>query len=283
MMKFTQILVVIFIWSVLLYGQDDKEKKPEYGWKKETVGILNYSQTKLDNWTRGGENSWLIQADLNAKFEKNMPNYTWSNIAALSYGTTQIGDKKSQKAADKINLETAFTYKMTERLNPYASATMRTQFATGYDYTTDERVAISAFMDPGFFTESIGFSYTVPELLVTRLGAASKQTITDKYNVYADDPATTEIEKTKVQFGAESNTELNWKITEIILFKSNLLLFSDFSALNQVDVDWDNTISAKVHEYIVVSFNFYLFYNHTFSKKRQLRQVLAVGLSYSFF
>ncbi len=282
-MRFTKILFILLMWGVLLYAQDAKDKKPEYGWKKETIGVLNYSQTKLDNWTRGGENSWLLQADLNAKFIKDMPKYNWSSIAALSYGTTQIGSEESKKAADKINLETAFTYKLTKRLNPYASATMRTQFATGYDYTTDERVAISAFMDPGFFTESIGFSYTIEDLLVTRLGASSKQTITDKYNSYADDPATTKIEKTKVQFGAELNTELNWKITEIILFKSNLLLFSDFAALNQVDVDWDNTISAKVHEYIVVSFNFYLFYNHTFSKKRQLRQVLAVGLSYSFF
>ena len=282
-MRLSKLLIFLLVAVVLVFAQDDKEKKPEYGWKKETVGVLNYSQTKLDNWTRGGENSWLIQADLNAKFEKNMAKYNWSNIMSLSYGTTQIGSEKSKKAADKINLETAFTYKMTEHLNPYASATMRTQFATGYDYTADERVAISAFMDPGFFTESIGLSYTKKDLLVTRLGAASKQTVTDKYNTYADDPATTEIEKTKIQFGAESNTELNWQITEIILFKSNLLLFSDFAGLNQVDVDWDNTISAKVHEYIVVSFNFYLFYNHTFSKKRQLRQVLAVGLSYSFF
>lgn len=282
-MRLTKLLIFVLFAAGFVFAQDNKDKKTEFGWKKEAVGILNFSQTQFDNWTRGGENSWLIQADVNAKFIKDMPNYNWSSSAKLSYGMTQIGDEASKKAADEINLETAYTYKISESLNPYASATMRTQFTTGYDYSMDPKVAISAFMDPGFFTESIGFSYTKGELLVTRLGAASKQTITSKYNGYADDPATTEIEKTKVQFGAESNTELKWKITETILFNSKLLLFSDFSSLNKVDVDWDNVFSAKIAEYIVVSYTFNLFYNHTFSKKRQIRQVLAVGLSYSLF
>ncbi|HID39616.1 MAG TPA: DUF3078 domain-containing protein [Calditrichaeota bacterium] len=282
-MRLSKLLIFLLVASVFVFAQDNKDKKPEYGWKKETVGILNFSQTQFDNWTRGGENSWMIQADINAKFIKDMASYNWSSSAKLSYGMTQIGNENSKKAADEINLETVYTYKLLESINPYASATMRSQFTTGYDYTADPKVAISAFMDPGFFTESIGLSYTKGELLVVRLGAASKQTITDKYNGYTDDPATTEIEKTKIQFGMESNAELKWKITETILFNSKLLLFSDLSALNKVDVDWDNVFSAKIAEYIVVSYTFNLFYNNTFSKKRQIRQVLAVGLSYSLF
>jgi hypothetical protein len=45
---------------------------------------------------------------------------------------------------------------------------------------------------------------------------------------------------------------------------------------------WDNLFSAKVAEYISVSFNFKLYYEKKISLKRQLKQTVAVGLTYSF-
>jgi hypothetical protein len=59
-------------------------------------------------------------------------------------------------------------------------------------------------------------------------------------------------------------------------------MFSNLEAINEVDVNWDNLISAKVSEYINVSFNLNLFYDRDISLSRQLKQTLAVGLTYSF-
>lgn len=282
-MKLTKTLLLLFLITGILFAQDDKDKKPEYGWKNEAIGILNFSQTSFDNWTRGGENSWLVQLDVNGKFAKDMEGYNWTSSGKIAYGMTQIGSDDAKKAADDIKLETVYTYKLGGKLNPYASLTFQSQFMEGYLYKDDGKIAVSKFMDPGFFTESVGLNYTPGETFNSRLGPAAKQTITDKYFGYADDPATAEIEKTKMEIGAESKTELNWKMTENIVLVSKLLLFSNLKALNEVDVDWDTLISAKVHEYIVVSFNFNLFYDRDFDVQRQLKQVLAVGLSYSFY
>ena len=89
-------------------------------------------------------------------------------------------------------------------------------------------------------------------------------------------------EKTRIEYGAESVTDLEYKVSENILFKSKVEMFSNLEALNEVDVNWDNLVTAKVSEYINVSFNLNLFYDRDISKIRQIKQTLAVGLSYSF-
>jgi hypothetical protein len=111
----------------------------------------------------------------------------------------------------------------------------------------------------------------------TRLGAASKQTVTNKYpDIYAKG------EKFRVEVGAESVSDLALKMSESILFTSKLQLFSNLKGVNQIDVDWDNLFTGKLSTYINVSLNIRLYYDRDITLKRQLKQTLAVGLSYSF-
>ena len=281
LMKFTLIIVFITMSGLPLFSQESEEKKPEYGWKKEVVGNLNFTQNKFDNWSQGGEDSWSWQLDINAKFENDQEKYNWTNTGKFSFGQTKVGDADSRKAADEIKLESVYTYKLGEHVNPYAAVTGRTQITDGYQYTDTSKFAISNFLDPGYFTQSAGVGYKPNDNIKTRLGAALKETVADKYP-FADDPTTDRIEKSRVEFGAESVTDVEFKVSENILFKSKLELFSTFEAINEVDANWDNLISAKVSEYINVSFNLNLFYDRDISKSRQLKQTLAVGLTYSF-
>jgi hypothetical protein len=282
-MRFLKIdlsLVFILMLGINLAAQETEEKKPEFGWKKEMVGNLNFTQNKFDNWSQGGEDSWSWQLDINAKFENDQEKYNWSNTGKFSFGQTKIGDADSRKAADEIKLESVYTYKLGEYVNPYASLSGRTQISQGYTYTDTSKISISNFLDPGYFTQSVGVGYKPNETIKTRIGAALKETVADKYP-FADDPATARIEKSRVEFGAESVTDLEYKVSENIVFKSKLEMFSNFESLNQIDANWDNLITAKVSEYINVSFNLNVFYDRDISISRQLKQTLAVGLSYS--
>jgi len=47
-------------------------------------------------------------------------------------------------------------------------------------------------------------------------------------------------------------------------------------------VNWDNIFTAKLTQYININFNITLFYDRDTSVKRQLKQSLALGLTYSF-
>jgi hypothetical protein len=274
--------VILLLLFALLAAQEESEE-PEYGWQKELVGNLNFTQNSFDNWSQGGEDSWSWALELRGKFINDQETYNWSNSGKFSFGKTKVGDSGARKAADEIKLESVYTYKLGIHLNPYVSVTAHTQFAEGFKYEADTSFAVSNFMDPGYFTESIGLGYEPVKNFKTRIGAAMKQTITDEFPVpYADDPETEKIEKTRNEFGIESVTDYSAKLNEIVIFTTKLELFSNAERFDEIDVNWDNLINAKVSKYITVSFNLKLFYDKDISTKRQLQQTLAVGLSYNF-
>ncbi len=68
----------------------------------------------------------------------------------------------------------------------------------------------------------------------------------------------------------------------ICLETSKPEIFSNLKGLDETDVKWDNTFSAKISKYIDVSFNIKLFYDKDVSDKRQIKQSLSVGLTYTF-
>jgi hypothetical protein len=280
--NFSIVIILIFTFVSISFSQETEKTQPEYGWKKELIGNLNFTQNNFDNWSQGGENSWSWQLDINVKFVNDQEKYNWSNSGKCSFGKTKIGDVEARKAADEIKLESVYTYKFGVYVNPYIAATGKTQFTKGYIYDNNFKKAVSNFMDPAYFTESIGVGYAPNDKIKSRLGAALKETITSDFP-YADDPTTTDkIEKTKVEIGAESTTDINLKLSETILFTSKLELFSNLERVDEIDVNWDNLFSAKISKYISVSLNVCLFYDKDISKKRQLKETLAVGLSYSF-
>ena len=276
-------LLSLLLTESALYSQDEKPAdKPQFGWtKKEVVGGINLTQTSFDNWSQGGENTFSWQLNLNFNFTKDEEKFNWANTGKFAYGTSKVGDQETRKSVDEFKLETVYTHKLGVYINPYVAATGETQMMPGYNYSDDSKTKLSDFMDPGYFRESLGVGFEPNKVVKTRLGAALKQTISSDYG-YADDPDTDEIEKTKNEIGAESVTDVSWKVSENSLFTSKLELFSNLKAFDEIDVNWDNLLTAKVSNYVNFNFNIKLLYDKDISKKRQIKQALALGLTYNF-
>ena len=268
--------------STTSFSQEKTEETPQYGWKNAFVGGINATQTSFDNWSQGGENSFAWQASINFDFTNVQEKTSWANSGKFTYGQTKSGDAETRKSVDEIKFESVLTYKMNIYINPFIAVTGETQIGPGYKYNPKEK--ISNFLDPGYFRESMGIGYQPTEILKTRIGAALKQTVTRNYpKPYADDPDTEDkVEKTKNEVGAESVTDVNWKITENTLLTSKLELFSNLKAFDEIDVNWDTILMIKISQYFNVNFNVKLFYDKDISKKRQLKQALALGLTYNF-
>jgi len=279
---FLYIFASILLYNFHLFAQEEKEETPVYGWKNVVLASLNLTQANFDNWSAGGENNISWQINLNAKFEKDEINYNWTSLGKFQFGRLKVGGQSSKKSVDEIMLETVYTFKPGGVIDPYISLTGLTQFTRGYDYSTDVKIAVSDFLDPGYFTQSIGLSYKPNDIIKTRIGAALRETVTSKFNQYADDPNTSEVEKTKIEPGLESVTDYVFTIEEDLVFNSNLRLFSNFKQFKQIVVRWDNVVVAKITSNVNVNFNFQLFYDHIISSKRQIMQSLALGVSYSF-
>jgi hypothetical protein len=277
-------LILILMFSPFSFAQEEKKDELKIGWNKRAVGTLNFTQASFDNWTAGGENSWSWLFNLSGSFINKQEKGTWKNLYKIEYGQSKVGDVESKKTADEIFAESEYTRNLSRILGFYAAVNGRTQMGSGYDYGVDPKMEISQFFNPAYFRESIGLKYTPSAIFDSRAGLGLKQTMTSDEIfalIYTDKTDTEELEKLRSEIGLESVSNLNLKLRENILFKSILDVFSNLKSAEEIDVRWDNLISAEVTKYIAVSFNFQLYYDKDLSLKRQLKQYLAVGLTYT--
>ena len=263
-------LIIPFLMASLLFAQDETAK---HGWQKEMAAGVTINQNSYDNWTKGGENSYSWQVNYHFKFENDREKTNWRNSGKFNYGMTKIGAEESKKSLDEIKIESVITYKLGINIDPYFSVNAETQSGAGYNYNVKPKVKITSFMDPGYIREAAGFGYKPNQSLFTRLGASIKHTLVDN----------TEIVKAETEYGVESVTDAKWKISDTSQLETKLQLFSNLAGFKTIDVNWDTMLSAKVSPYISMNFSIKLLYDNDISKKRQLNQVLGIGLSYNFF
>lgn len=266
-------IIHVYIFILTCVASFAQEEAPKYGWQKETVIGLNLTQNSFDNWAQGGENSFSWQGNFNYKFENVQQKLNWLNAGRFNYGMIKAGDDEMKKSIDELKLETVLSYKAGIHVDPYISITAESQVGPGYNYDSELKTKISRFMDPGYVRESIGLGYKPNKTITTRVGIAVKHTLVQD----------TKIVVAQNELGAESVTDISWKFTETSKIDSKLELFSNLEAADQVDVNWDTILTTKITKYLNMNFNVKLVYDKDISTKRQLKQVLGIGFSYSFF
>jgi hypothetical protein len=265
-------------------AQQDTAKVPAWGWKHSSVGTLTLTQVAFTDWSQGGDNalSWALGLDGKSILEEQKTN--WTTSYKFGFGQARLGDQSIRKTDDRIDLETMLTFKVWEVVNPYCAATLKTQFAKGYVYdAAGKGTGVSKFFDPAYLTQSAGFVYQPIAELKTRLGAGVREVVTSEFNGYADDPATKDkVEKTRIDGGLESVTELNLKIDDNVTLSSKLEMFAAFKTLDKVVIRNDNMVTAKVSKYLAVMLNVQLVYEEPILPRTQYKEVLAFGFSYTF-
>lgn len=281
---FCTLLIILFYISLTAQTTqkaqtDTLKKKP---WNLASVAGLNANQVALSNWTQGGDNS--IAWTLYGKFSADYAGEKWSlkNNLKVAYGQTKLGSADFRINDNEIYLEEVLSYNQGWKVNPFFSNSLRTVITKGFDYSKTPEMQISAFFDPAYITQSLGFEYAVEKIFLTRLGIAMQEIFTKKFNSYSDDQSTTDkVEKFKLDVGFESVSEGNIHIAENMDFTTKLRLFSRYKTLDVWDVRWDNTITAKINKYFNVNINVLVIYQKDQSIKTQLKQALQLGITYS--
>jgi hypothetical protein len=255
------------------------------GWKHSLVSGLTLTQVSYTNWVQGGENAIAYTLSLDGKSVNTQPTTLWENQYRFAFGQTRLGRQGLRKTDDVIDVASVFTYLLGEKLNPYASATFKSQFATGFKYdNAGAGTAVSKFLDPAYMTQAVGVRYQPMPEVRTRLGLALREVITDRYTIYADDPKTfPEVEKTGVKGGLESVTDVEWKMAENVLFVSQLSVFSPFSEMGEPVVLNKTSLTGKVNSYITSILSFEMIYDKVVSPRAQFKEGISIGLSYTLF
>ena len=273
------ILLIVLLAVTILAQKKDSTKLNK--WILSVVAGFNISQLTLSNWSQGGENSltWTLTGDFSYNYEDD--DIRIKNNFKLAYGRTKLGSEDFKTNNNDVYFESVIAKKIDSPINPYLSNTVRTSIAIGYDYSTTPKTEIVNFFDPGYITHSIGFYYEPSKEFNPRLGIAVEEVFTSNNTKYANDKSTPEIEKTRVDAGIESVSSLEKIIAENILLKSKLRLFSRFNSFDVWDVRWDNTIVAKINNFLNVNFTFLLVYQEDQSLKTQIKQGLQLGFVYT--
>jgi hypothetical protein len=260
----------------------EEETAPAPPWTHKLVGGVTVTQVAMKDWAQGGEEAlaWTLSLNGSSTYDENKLN--WASSYKFTFGQTKLGDQGIRKTDDRIDLESVLTYKMGTYVNPYVSATLKSQFAKGYNYGAKPKVALSQFFDPAYLTQSAGVGYQpIPEVK-TRLGLAVREIITRDFNSFSDDEETAKIEKSKVDGGLESVTDASWQMAENLLLTSKLEIFAPLAAIDETVVRSDNTAAVKVNKYVTVNLNVQIVNDDSASDKTQIKEALALGLSYNF-
>ena len=273
------IIAILFIFIQSNFAQTDSIKLNT--WTPAAVVGLNISQVALSNWTQGGDNAVAISFAGIGGLKYYTDSWKFKNNLKLAYGRTKLGSQDFRTTDNEWYLESVLIYNIGWAVDPFISNSVRSAIGTGYDYSQDPSVAIAGFFDPGYVTQSIGFTYDKFENFSTRLGIAVQETFTNKHIQYADDPATAKIEKTKVETGLESVTTAEFSLQQNLLYSSNLRLFTRFDTMDVWDVRWDNAFIAKINDYLNVNLAVLLIYQKDQSLKTQVKEALQLGFTYT--
>lgn len=263
-------------------------------WKHWTKFGVNMNQASFsENWAAGGVNSMAIGVLGWHKSEYNKNNLQFTTELDLRYGKIKNEDQLAKKNNDRIFWDNKLAYKLSRSWALYFSVTVESQFDVGYKYGRNEANeevitdTISAFMAPGYFTESFGLEYKPDNTFSLRLGTGTaRQTILmdsriapgiDDPSVYGVDPG--KNFRNDLAFQLTANLDRN--LSKNLNLKARYNMFADYKELNDPDHRLDAVLTAKVTSLVNVSLTGILVYNSNEAPRVQYSQALALGLTYS--
>jgi hypothetical protein len=280
--------LAIVLWTLVSingFAQTDSVKAPAYGWTHTMTTGITLAQIGFTDWSAGGDNALSWALGLEGKSVSDQEKTTWANTYKFAFGQARISDGGLRKTDDKIDLESILTYKLNQYINPYAGLTFKSQFAPGYKYNSPvvgQKTKVSQFLDPAYFTQSVGAGWQPAKEIKTRLGFALRETFSSKF-AYADDPETKNtVEASKVEGGIESVTDTEWKIEDNILLTSKLELFAPFRTIDRVDVRFETKVTMSVNKYISANFTLQMLNLSPFPRT-QIKEAIAIGFTYNVF
>ncbi len=279
-MKTKLLILLIVSISSVIFAQDTQptptiaeEISP---WKHALIISANLTQVSFTDWAQGGENALAYALFLEGKSTYAKNAIDWVNSYKFGFGQAKLGTQGIRKTDDKIDLESVLTYKLGVYINPYASASLKTQFIEGVIYNAaGQATPVSNFFDPAYLTQSAGVGYQPIQEIKTRLGIGVREIVTNKYSNYSNG------KKVEVDGGIESVTEIGWTVMENVILNSKLEIFTPLKQFEQTLVRCDNTIAAKVNKFLSVNLNVYLLNDPKVQARTQIKQTLAIGLSYT--
>jgi hypothetical protein len=256
--------------------QQKNYNKLQPGWNLNLGVSLTVTQTAYHQWASGGSNVFVWTTGLNGSAILDTTNWNWANEAKIIFGQSRQNGELPRKTDDLIDFESVLTLKKKEYLNPYVSLNFQTQMAPGYKYDKETRVKISDAFDPAYLTNGLGIGYSPKKTFRTRIGLAARAVFANKFSVFDGG------KNKSVESGLQWVTHAERRFWGKFLIRSRLNIFSSFENFEYGNIFWDTLMQASVTKYIIVNLQTFVVYDAKVTKKTQVKEVLSIGLKYTF-
>lgn len=252
-------------------------------WTHQLVGDITANQVALKDWAQGGDNAFAWGFTLNGTTLRTALRTDWTTGCKLAFGQNKLGDQAVRKTVDRIEVESALTYKLGGYVDPYLKGTFKSQLLRGYKYGDGPRTAVSDLFDPATFTQSAGAGVRPLEQAKTKVGLALREIVTRDFVSYTDDARTPAIEEVRVDGGLESVTDVAWNLADNVLVKSKVEVFVPVTEPGDATAGNDAALTVMLSQYITLNASLEVRRDPTASADLQLKQTTALGLRYNLF
>jgi hypothetical protein len=244
------ILIFLMLLPVVLYSEEKVDTTKT--WNFGGLASFNFSQVSLTNWAAGGRSSTSGVALFNVFGNYKKDNLSWENSLEMGYGLLKEQNNKTIKSNDKIDFNSKFGLKATEKLYYSTLFNFKTQFASGYKYPNTTEV-ISRFMAPAYMTLSLGMDYKPNKILSIFISPLTgKMTIVSDQDLSAKgafgvDPG----KKVRTEVGSFAKIELKTEIMKNVSLSTKVDLFSNYlHNPENIDINWDLLINMKINDFL---------------------------------
>jgi hypothetical protein len=261
-------------------------------WRKYLTLGINLNQSAFsDNWSGGGVNSFALGTNFDFKAEYNLKPLSYTTELIMIYGISKNKGQVSRKTNDRIFFDNKLATQLSKKWYFFGSLSFESQFAAGYQYSTDAAGNVSAslisrFLSPGYFTESIGFEYKPVKYIDIRLGTGTaRQTLVLDTTIYHNIPGNYGVTPHSVfrnELAFQVVSTINKDIAQNMNLQARYALFIPYNNFSRITHRLDATLAARVNRLINVTINGTLLYDITTNNSVQASQGLALGLVYKF-
>ncbi len=304
--------------GVLIPGEFGSSQEVDSPWSTYLVVGANGSLSQNSN-VIGAANQTTLSGDLFAEgyFTYNHDSHHVAGLMEVEEGISQIRPDASDplpavKSTDRVRLDALYTYFINDGLGPYVRAAATTQ-AFGTEVLTTEDITvsrtlsdgtieledvaanstyrISEALQPTIIREGVGLNTRLINrnflTLSWRAGLGLRQNLYGGAFVEQDDAATEEVEYAQIdsfnQLGIESTIRGVARLTGWVVYATDVELFTDFNTIDQPTVEWDNTLSLRLTDYLSINYNVNLDFVPLVTEDLQLEQSVLMRASWSLF
>ncbi|TVQ70615.1 MAG: DUF3078 domain-containing protein [Balneolaceae bacterium] len=270
----------------------ETEEVAASNWERSLRASLTGTQATYRNWSQGGTDNLAVLGSTAYTSEYSRDRYGYKLDINLRYGQTRVGDGDFIKSDDRIRIRNQASRKFRdERLSAIFNLNFESQFDKGYKNPVPEegeqRELISRFMAPAYITQVLGLSYKPVESLRMEGGVAMKQTIvavTDENLSRRYFGVGNEDQNFRNEAGLSLLVGYERRVMENIFYSGYVETFTNVNrSLNYTDVLFVNEITGQINRYISANVEFVLAYDREIEPDLQVKQIISLGLSYSFF